>query len=74
MNSNWSVEAYLTTPVKLIAKDGKRTGEYFIKLRIGKLSEHGYPVIGVYTPVKDGALLIMMITFKMEGVKENGLV
>ena len=45
MDSNWSVEEYLTgkfeddlgAPIKLIAKDGKITGEYFIKLHSGKL-------------------------------------
>ena len=57
----------------MIAKDGKITREYFIKLPSGKLIEHGYPVIWIYTPVKDGPLLTMLIKFKMEGAKENGL-
>ena len=59
MDSNWSAEEFLTgefennlgSHCKLIAKDGKITGEYF----------------------KDGALLTMIVTYKLEGVKENGL-
>ena len=45
MDSNWSAEKYITgefeddlwTLVKLKAKNGKITGEYFTKLPTGKL-------------------------------------
>ena len=81
MKSNWSAEEFLTgefennlgSHCNLIAKDGKITGEYFTKLPTGKLIEHGYPIIGVYTPVKDGALLTIIVTYIIEGEKENGL-
>ena len=81
MNSNWSAEEFLTgefennlgSHCKLVAKDGKITGEYFTKPSRGKLIQPGFPVNGIYTPVKDGALVSMIITFKMEGEKEKGL-
>ena len=81
MDSNWSAEKFLTgefennlgSHCKLIAKDGKITGEYFTKPSRGKLSQPGFPINGIYTPVKDGALLTMIVTYKMDGVKENGL-
>ena len=81
MDSNWSAEKFLTgefennlgSHCKLIAKDGKITGEYFTKPSRGKLSQPGFPINGIYTPVKDGALLTMIVTYKIEGVKENGL-
>ena len=81
MDSNWSAEKFLTgefennlgSHCKLIAKDGKITGEYFTKPSRGKLIQPGFPVNGIYTPVKDGALLTMIVTYKIEGVKENGL-
>ena len=81
MDSNWSAEKFLTgefennlgTHCKLIAKDGKITGEYFTKPSRGKLIQPGFPINGIYTPVKDGALLTMIVTYKMDGVKENGL-
>ena len=81
MDSNWSAEEFLTgefennlgSHCKLIAKDGKITGEYFTKPSRGKLIQPGFPINGVYTPVKDGALLTMIVTYKLEGVKENGL-
>ena len=81
MTSNWSAEEFLTrefennlgSHCKLIAKDGKITGEYFTKPSRGKLSQPGFPINGIYTPVKDGALLTMIVTYKMDGVKENGL-
>ena len=81
MDSNWSAEKFLTgefennlgSHCKLIAKDGKITGEYFTKPSRGKLIQPGFPINGVYTPVKDGALLTMIVTYKLEGVKENGL-
>ena len=81
MTSNWSAEEFLTgefennlgSHCKLIAKDGKITGEYFTKPSRGKLSQPGFPINGIYTPVKDGALLTMIVTYKIEGVKENGL-
>ena len=81
MTSSWSAEEFLTgefennlgSHCKLIAKDGKITGEYFTKPSRGKLSQPGFPINGIYTPVKDGALLTMIVTYKMDGVKENGL-
>ena len=81
MTSNWSAEEFLTgefennlgSHCKLIAKDGKITGEYFTKPSRGKLSQPGFPINGIYTPVKDGALLTMIATYKMAGVKEHGL-
>ena len=77
----WSAEEFLTGEFKnnlgshcnLIAKDGKISGEYFTKPSRGKLIQQGFPITGVYTPVKDGALLTMIVTYKMEGEKSNGL-
>jgi hypothetical protein len=77
----WSAEKFLTgeftnnlgSHCNLVAKDGKITGEYFTKPSRGKLIQHGFPVTGVYTPVKDGALLTMIVTYKMEGENSNGL-
>lgn len=66
-------ENNLGSHCKLVAKDGKITGEYFTKPSRGKLIQPGFPVNGIYTSVKDGALLTMNITFKMEGEKEKGL-
>ena len=57
----------------MVAKDGKITGEYFTKPSRGKLIQPGFPVNGIYTPVKDGALLTMIVTYKIEGQKTNGL-
>ena len=73
--NNWSPEEFLTgefennlgSYCKLIAKDGKISGEYFTKPARGKLIQPGFPVNGIYTPVKDGALVSMIVTFKMEG-------
>ena len=81
MDSNWSAEKFLTgefennlgSHCKLVAKEGKITGEYFTKPSRGKLIQPGFPVNGIYTPVKDGALLTMIVTYKIEGIKENGL-
>ena len=75
MDSNWSAEKFLTgefennlgSHCKLIAKDGKITGEYFTKPSRGKLIQPGFPINGIYTPVKDGALISMIVTFKMDG-------
>ena len=80
-SNEWSAEEFLTgefennlgSHCKLIAKDGKITGEYFTKPSRGKLIQPGFPVNGIYTPVKDGALLTMIVTYKIEGIKENGL-
>ena len=77
----WTAEKFLTGEFKnnlgshcnLVAKDGKITGEYFTKPSRGKLVQPGFPITGTYTPVKDGALLTMIVTFKIEGVKPNGL-
>ena len=77
----WSAEEFLTgefqnnlgSHCNLIAKDGKISGEYFTKPSRGKLIQPGFPITGVYTPVKDGALLTMIVTYKMEGEKSNGL-
>jgi len=57
-------ENNLGSHCKLVAKDGKITGEYFNKPSRGKLVQPGFPVNGIYTSVKDGALLTMNITFK----------
>ena len=81
MSAKWVAEEFLTgefennlgSYCKLIAKDGKISGEYFTKPARGKLIQPGFPVNGIYTPVKDGALLTMIVTYKIEGVKENGL-
>ena len=75
MDSNWSAEKFLTgefennlgSHCKLIAKDGKITGEYFTKPSRGKLIQPGFPINWIYTPVKDGALISMIVTFKMDG-------
>ena len=72
---DWSAEEFLTgefennlgSHCKLVAKEGKITGEYFTKPSRRKLIQPGFPVNGVYTPVKDGALVSMIVTFKMEG-------
>ena len=72
-SNEWSVEEFLTgefennlgSHCKLIAKDGKITGEYFTKPSRGKLIQPGFPIYGIYTPVKDGALISMIVTFKM---------
>ena len=74
-SNEWSAEKFLTgefennleSHCKLIAKDGKITGEYFTKPSRGKLIQPGFPINGIYTPVKDGALISMIVTFKMDG-------
>ena len=79
--TNWSAEEFLTgefennlgSHCKLLAKEGKITGEYFTKPSRGKLIQPGFPINGVYTPVKDGALLTFVVTYKLEGEKKNGL-
>ena len=58
---------------ELNAKDGKITGKYFTKPSRGELIQPGFDVTGIYTPVKDGALLTMIVTYRMKGEKENGL-
>ena len=81
MALNWTAEEFLTgeftnnlgSHCNLVAKDGKITGEYFTKPSRGKLIQPGFPVSGVYTPVKDGALLTMIVAYKIEGEKTNGL-
>ena len=81
MDKNWSAEKFLTgefennlgSHCKLNAKDGKITGEYFTKPSRGPLTQPGFPITGVYTPVKDGALLTMIVTYKIVGEKKNGL-
>ena len=79
--TNWSAEKFLTGKFKnnlgshcnLVAKDGKITGEYFTKPSRGQLIQPGFPVTGVYTPVKYGALLTIIVTLKLEGEKPKGL-
>ena len=79
--NHWSAEEFLTgefknnlgSHCKLVAKDGKITGQYFTKPSRGQLIQPGFPIHGVYTPVKDGALFSMIVTFKMEGENPNGL-
>ena len=81
MAQKWSAEEFLTgefqnnlgSHCNLVAKDGKISGEYFTKPSRGKLIQPGFPITGVYTPVKDGALLTIIVTFKMEGENPNGL-
>ena len=78
--NHWSSEEFLTREFKnnlgslckLVAEDGKITGQYFTKPSRGQLIQPGFPIHGVYTPVKDGALL-SIVTFKMEGGKPDGL-
>ena len=77
----WSAEEFLTgefknnlgSHCKLSAKDGKISGEYFTKPSRGELIQPGFPVTGVYTPVKDGVLLSMIVTYKIKGEKQTGL-
>lgn len=79
--NHWSAEEFLNgefknnlgSYCKLVAKDGKITGQYFTKPSRGQLIQPGFPIHGVYTPVKDGALFSMIVTFKMEGENPNGL-
>ena len=74
-SNEWSAEEFLTgefennlgSHCKLIAKDGKITGEYFTKPSRGKLIQPGFPINWIYTPVKDGAFISMIVTFKMDG-------
>jgi hypothetical protein len=42
------------------------TGEYFTKPSRGKLIQPGFPITGIYTPVKDVALESMIITYKIK--------
>ena len=68
MTSNWSAEEFLTgefennlgSHCKLIAKDGKITGEYFTNPFRGKLIQSG-----VYAAIKDDNLISMIVTFKI---------
>ena len=79
--NDWSAEDFLTgdfrnnlgSHCKLVAKDGKIKGLYFTKPSRGELVHPGFPVNGVYTPVKDGALLTMIVTYKLKGEKPDGL-
>ena len=81
MNTDWSAEKFLTgkfennlgSHCNLVAKEGKITGEYFTKPSRGPLTQPGFEVNGIYTPVKDGALLTMIVTYKIKGEKKNGL-
>ena len=77
---DWA-EKYLTGKFKnnlgstceLVAKNGKINGKYFTKPSRGELTQPGFDVSGIYVPVKDGALLTIIVTFKIKGEKENGL-
>jgi len=79
--SNWSAEEFLTgefennlgSHCKLSAKDGKITGEYFTKPARGTLVQPGFPVNGIYTQVKDGALVTMIVVYKLVGENQEGL-
>ena len=79
--SNWKAEEFLTgefennlgSLCKLEAKDGKITGEYFTKPSRAELVQPGFPVTGVYTPVKDGALVTMTVVFQIIKENEDGL-
>lgn len=78
---NWTAEKFLTgefknnlgSHCKLIAKNGIISGEYFTKPSRGELVKPGFPVTGVYTPVKDGILITMNVVFKMTQENEDGL-
>lgn len=78
---NWRVEEFLTgefknnlgSHCKLIAKDGVISGVYFTKPSRGELVQPGFPVTGVYSPVKDGVLVTMNVVFKMAEENEDGL-
>lgn len=77
----WTPEEFLTGKFKnnlgsyciLKSSNGKITGEYFTKPSRGKLIKKGFPVYGLYTPVKDGALISINTVFEMEGENEDGL-
>ena len=77
----WSAEKFLTgefqnnlgSHCNLVAKDGKITGEYFTKPPRGNLIQPGFSITWIYTLVKDGALAKMIMAYKMEGEKSNGL-
>ena len=81
LNQNWTAENFLTgefennlgSLCKLEAKDGKISGEYFTKPALGQLVRPGFPVTGVYTPVKDGALVTMTVVFQIIKENEDGL-
>ena len=77
----WTPEEFLTGKFKnnlgshciLKSSNGKITGEYFTKPSRGKVIKKGFPVYGLYTPVKDGALISINTVFEMEGENEDGL-
>ena len=77
----WNAEKYLTgtftnnlgSTCTLVAKNGIISGDYSTKPSRGQLIAKSFPIHGTYTPVKDGALLTMIVTFKMEGEKAKGL-
>ena len=77
----WTPEEFLTGKFEnnlgsyciLKSSNGKITGEYFTKPSRGKLIKKGFPVYGLYTPVKDGALISINTVFEMEGENEDGL-
>ena len=79
MTTNWSAEIFLTgeftnnigSHCNLVAKDGKKSGEYLTKNSRGKLIQPGFLVNGIYTPVKDGTLGSLIVTYKLEGEKTN---
>lgn len=78
---NWSAEGYLNgkftnnlgSNCTLIAKDGIITGTYSTKPSRGKLTQDNFPIHGTYIPVKDGVLLSFIVTYKMEGLNNDGL-
>ena len=80
-NKVWSAEEFLTGKFVnnlgsfciLKANNGLITGEYFTKPSHAKLVEKGFPVIGRYSAVKDGALISMNVVFEMEGENGDGL-
>ena len=79
--SNWSDEEFLTgkftnnlgSYFNSVAKDEKITWEYFTKPPRGNLIQPGFSITWIYTLVKDGALAKMIMAYKMEGEKSNGL-
>lgn len=77
----WDPEIFLTgkfennlgSYCKLHAKNGFIKGTYYTKPSRGELIKPGFPITGVYTEVKDGALVTFNALFKMKGENEDGL-
>ena len=57
---------------KLRAKEGKLTEEYLTNPSLVKLIQPWFPTNEIYTPIC-GALISMIIAFRMEGERPNEL-